>query len=213
MNFEFISDLIKTRNKLSFSFVESSFALRCMPVLCLCLLCFSCKPKAILQEIPKPKSAPTSSNLPREFIESLRQDAAYILINEIKLGTEGPVEFADLPPALIDKYQRMLIRVHEFVLQQKEVPSLREVHQFNYIDLKKIQVVLKPNCSFLENWINGLTTTDNLYLNKIIAQYQIKVTNYQKNAPGYSFDHCPIPDQGDQLSKEYPGAFFSSRLS
>ncbi len=148
---------------------------------------FSCKTNQVVEKpVPKP-TKPRSTLLPLDFVEGLRKDAAYITLTQIKRGHEGPVELADLPEKLIEKYQRMLIMLHEFAIQNKDIPQIRDIQSFPSPDLNRILVVLEKNASFLEFWKKGIATSDNLYLNQMLTRYEISVTEYKESPLGSQF--------------------------
>ena len=138
----------------------------------------ACKSKKVTQK-PDPE-------LPTELAAAYREDAARLAVREYNTTSQTGEQVATIPQDRIDYFYGLLSKAYWLYSKSDSIPDLSGIHTQKSPNLRQINVVLQKDSPFKENWSKGVTLTNNLYLNQLIAKYKISIKNYRESTLGPS---------------------------
>jgi hypothetical protein len=130
---------------------------------------------------------PTANRtLPSELATLYREDAARLAVREFNTTTQTGERIADIPEERVNYYFELLSKVYWMCHDNDTIPDLSGIHTRETPNLRQVHVVLEKDSPFKENWSKGITLTNNLYLNQLIAKYKLMIKNYRETTIGPS---------------------------
>ncbi len=139
--------------------------------------------KATKEKQQKPSA---TRELPALLATAYREDAARLAVREYNTTTQTGERIADIPTDRINYYFELLSKVYWMCVDTDTIPDLSIIHTRPTPNLRQVNVVLEKDSPFKENWSKGITMTNNLYLNQLIAKYKLVIKNYQETSIGPS---------------------------
>lgn len=138
---------------------------------------FGCKAR-IGGAIEQKKRDNRTELLPEALREAYRHDAAALAIRELDAGMTDPVSAADIPKNSLEGHYQRFGRLFQYMQKHPNIPDLSDIHIERRPDLKEVKVTISPDAEFAERWSQGFASTENLYLNQLIAKYKMRVTKF-----------------------------------
>jgi len=143
------------------------------------LISTGCKARIKGNSTDRLNSAGGKDPIPEQLRDAYRHDAAALAIRDLNAGLTEPVSVADIPREAYENHYKRLGILYAF-LQKENLPDLSGIHIDKKPDLKSVIVTIAPDAKFRERWMKGFTSTENLYLNQLIAKYDIEIKDYSE---------------------------------
>jgi hypothetical protein len=148
------------------------------------LLAFAaCKSNKAGQDGKPPKG---ERELPADIAAAYKADAALLAVRELMTSNSTGENEANIPPARIEYFYNLLSKIYWLCADIDSIPNLSSIHTLPNPSLRRVQVILQPDASMLENWSQGISTTSDLYLNQLLSRYGCRVKDYRAGSSGPS---------------------------
>lgn len=135
----------------------------------------------------KEKDGPQAGlQIPADLAVKYKEDAHRLAAREYNTTTRNDQPETKLPQDRVDFFYKLLTKVYLMAEKDPAIPSIAGIHTFPNPPLHRVMVVLEKDADFAENWIKGQRMTSNLYLNQVMSENSLRVSNFRETGMGTS---------------------------
>ncbi len=126
----------------------------------------------------------TGLQVPAELAAKYKEDAHRLAAREYNTTSRNNQPETNLPQERVDFFYDLLTKIYLMAEKDPEIPSIQDIHTFPNPPLHRVMVVLEKDADFSENWIKGQRMTSNLYLNQVMSQNSLRVSDFRESGMG-----------------------------
>ena len=140
----------------------------------------SCKNRQQDKDNPKPEV----NALPTELAKQYREDAARLALREYNSTSRNNDPQVEIPKERTEYFFKLLSKVYMMMQDDPAVPDVSHIHTFPTPPLRKVLVMLEADAPFKDEWLEGRRMTTNLYLNQVMSENGLKVSECRELGTG-----------------------------
>lgn len=124
------------------------------------------------------------AGLPSELAKAYRDDAARLALREYNTTTRNEEPQVGLPKERTAYFFELLTKVYLMAEADPAIPSIGHIHTLESPPLQNAIVMLEKDASFKDEWLAGRRMTSNLYLNQVMSENNLRVSECREMASG-----------------------------
>lgn len=132
----------------------------------------------------KSPKANIDMKLPPELAAKYKEDAYRLTAREYNTTSRNEEAQIKLPADRVTFFYNLLAKAYFMSEKQEEVPSIAGIHTFASPSMDRVMVVLEKDAEFADNWKKGQRMTRNLYLNQVMSEHGLKVSDCHETGSG-----------------------------
>lgn len=126
-----------------------------------------------------------AEDLPAELAKAYQEDANRLALRELITSTRRTSELGTaIPEERVKYYFDALKKIYFMSKSDENIPDISHIHTWPDPDMQEVKVLLEKDSPFKEPFSQKRTTTTDMYLNQILSENKLSITNYEESIIG-----------------------------